>query len=101
MPYGLTVIPRVSGITQESKSAIKCWCYGQHQHFYNPCDGNLPDGLTVSQYADELCEFSASVRSGVARYLAPRSLSEGAVVSTALGHLCARARTNRRLSGGG
>ena len=21
-----------AGITQESKSAIACWCYGQHQH---------------------------------------------------------------------
>ena len=51
-----------SGITQESKSAIKCWCYEQHQHCNNPCNGNVPHWLTVSQHADELCEFSAPLR---------------------------------------
>src|SRR5262249_15161407 len=51
-----------TGITQESKSAIKCWCYEQHQHCINSCNGNVPHGLTVSQHTNELCEFSASVR---------------------------------------
>ena len=51
-----------SGITQESKSAIKCWCYEQHQHFTNPCHSNVPHWLTLSQYTHELCEFSAALR---------------------------------------
>ena len=50
-----------SGITQESKSAIKCWCYAQHQHCNNPCDGNILERSIISQYAHELCEFSASL----------------------------------------
>ena len=74
-----------SGITQESKSAIKCWCYEQHQHCNNSCNGTVSHGAVISQHADELCEFSASLRPGFARYLATRPLSEGALVSTALG----------------
>src|SRR5262249_48768517 len=88
-----------SGITQELKSAIKCWCYGQHQHGNNSCNGNVPHGLTLSQHTDELCEFSVPVRSGVARYFAPCTLSEDSVVATAVGLFRARACCDGRLSG--
>jgi hypothetical protein len=87
-----------SGITQELKSAIKCWCYEQHQHCNNPCNGNVSHWLTVSQHADELGEFSVSLRPSFARYLAPGPLSEGSLVSTALGILCPGARTEGWLS---
>ena len=86
-----------SGITQESKSAIRCWCYGQHQHCNNPCDGNVPDKFIVPQYTDELCELSQTERSTVARHPAAGSLSEGSLVSTAVGILCADARAEGRL----
>jgi len=81
-----------TGITQESKSAIRCWCYGQHQHCNNPCHGNVPHRPTVSRHTDELCEFSAPLRPRIARYLATGALSDGALVPTAMGHLCPRAR---------
>jgi hypothetical protein len=88
-----------AGITQESKSAIKCWCYEQHQHCNHSCYGNVPHWFTVSQHPDELCESSASLRPCFARYLAPCPLSEGALVATALGDLRARARAKGWLSG--
>lgn len=66
---------KATGITQESKSVIKCWCYGQHQRGNNPCNGNVSYWLTVSQHTDKLCEFSAALRPHIARYLAPCSLS--------------------------
>src|SRR5215204_3989705 len=81
-----------SGITQGSKSAIRCWCYGQYQCGNNPCHGNVPHWLTLSQHADELCEFSVPLRPSFARYLAPCPLSEGSLVSTTLGILCPRFR---------
>jgi menaquinone-9 beta-reductase len=89
----------VTGITQESKSAIRCWCYGQHQHCNNPCHGNVPYWLTLSQHADELCEFSAPLRPSFARYLASCPLSEGALVPTTVGSLCPGARAEGWLSG--
>ena len=88
-----------TGITQELKSAIKCWCYEQHQHCNNPCNGNVSYWLTVSQHTDELCEFSAPLRSSFARDLASRPLSEGTLVPTALGIFRARARADGWLSG--
>ena len=45
------------------KSAIKCWCYAQHQHSTNPCDGNIGERPIISQYAHELYELSASLGS--------------------------------------
>jgi hypothetical protein len=90
---------KATGITQELKSAIKCWCYEQHQHCTNPCNGNVPDGLTVSQHTHELCEFSSALRSRIARHLASRSLSEGPLVPTAMGIFRAETRADGRLSG--
>jgi Calx-beta domain len=87
-----------SGVTQELKSAIRCWCYEHHQHCNNPCPSNVPHWFTVSQHADELWEFSASVRSHIPRYFAPSPLSESPLVTTALGLLRAKARADGRLS---
>src|SRR5262245_49962709 len=88
----------ITGITQELKSAIRCWCYGQHQHCNNSCYGNVPQWLTVSQHTHELCQFSAALRPHIPRYLAASALSEGSLVPTAVGILCPRARVEGRLS---
>jgi hypothetical protein len=90
-----------SRITQELKSAIKCWCYGQRQHCNNSCPGNVSYRLTVSQHTNELCEVGAPLRLYVARYLASCPLSEGALVATAMGIFRARARAEGRISGDG
>jgi hypothetical protein len=35
----------ITGITQGAESAIKCWCYGQHQHSTTPAMATYVIGL--------------------------------------------------------
>src|SRR5215475_2226292 len=87
LPYPPIAFTSITGITQESKSAIECWCYAQHQHSNNSCHGTVSHGFTVSQHTHELCEVSVALRPSFARYPATSALSKGSLVPTTVGML--------------
>src|SRR5215471_7732447 len=86
-------------ITQESESAIRCWCYEQHRHCNNSCNGNVSHGAVISQHTDERCQLGHPLCPRLTRYAAPGPLSEDSLVPTAMGKLRAGARAARGLSG--